>query len=315
MKKRKTLKEFIDDARKIHGNKYNYSKVEYINNHTKICIKCPIHGEFWQLPSNHLKGQGCPKCGAETLRKLKVKSKEEFISDSNLKHNNRYDYSKVNYINNSTKVCIICTEHGEFWQTPNSHLQGCGCSKCSKNCKLTKDEFINLANTTHNWKYDYSKANYVNANTVICIICPEHGEFWQTPHNHTHSQRSQGCPLCRLSKMERELRNYFILKHIDFEEQKRFKWLGKQSLDFYLPKQNIAIECQGIQHFKENEHFGGKNEFDKCIQRDKLKKKLCENNGIELVYYANYDYNFPYEVITDKNKLVLEICKNEKENN
>ena len=180
--------------------------------------------------------------------------------------------------------------------------------------RKTLKEFINDARKIHGDKYGYSKVDYVNNHTKICITCQTHGEFWQTPHNHTHSQKPQGCPLCRLSKMERELRNYFNSKNIVFEEQKKFKWLGRQSLDFYLPKQQIAIECQGIQHFKENEHFGGKNEFGKCLQRDKLKKKLCENNGVELLYYANYDYNFPYEVITDKNKLLIEIYKNEKEN-
>ena len=310
--KKKTTKEFIEDAKRIHGDKYDYSNVKYVNSNTKVCICCKKHGVFTQLPSNHLKGQGCTECKNEALRMAKSKSKEDFIKEATLIHNNKYDYSNVVYINNNTKISILCPKHGEFWQEPRSHLNGCGCSECSKNKKLTKERFSKLGNLIHNNKYDYSKVNYVNANSIVCIICPEHGEFWQTPHNHTHSKKPQGCPLCKTSKMERELRNYFNLKNIVFEEQKKFKWLGRQSLDFYLPKQNVAIECQGIQHFKENEHFDGKNGLYERITLDKLKRNLCKDNNVKLLYYANYDYKFPYEVITDKNKLI-DIINNEKD--
>ena len=306
---KKTLKEFIGDAISMHGNKYDYSKVKYINNSRKVCIICTKHGEFYQLPSNHLKGQGCPKCKRETLRILKSKSKEDFIFEAKLIHNNKYDYSKVNYVNNRTKICIICPTHGEFWQEPRAHLKGQGCSKCSKNCKLTKEEFINLSNSIHNDKYEYSKVKYINANTTVCIICPTHGEFWQTPHNHTHAQNPQGCPKCCSSRMEKEIRTYLMNSHIDFEEQKRFEWLGRQSLDFYIPYGKIAIECQGIQHFKENEHFGGQYGFKEIIYRDELKRLLCLKNGIRLLYYANYKYNFPYQVFTNKEELVDTIKK------
>lgn len=89
--------------------------------------------------------------------------------------------------------------------------------------------------------------------------------------------------------------------------------MGRQSLDFYLPDYNVAIECQGMQHFEEIEHFGGKQGFDECIKRDNLKKDLCAKHNIKLLYYANYEYNFPYEVITDKN-ILSKIISNEKEN-
>lgn len=311
--KGKTTEDFIKEAKKVHGNKYDYSKVKYTNNHTKVCIICKKHGEFHQLPSNHLKGQGCKECKRETLRIMKSKTKEEFINEANLIHNNKYDYSKVNYINNHIKVSIICPEHGVFMQSPRVHLRGNGCSQCSHNKKLTKEEFRNIGNLIHNNKYDYSKVNYINANTKVCIICPEHGEFWQTPHNHTNSKKPQGCPICRISKMERDLGNYFKRLKIMFQRQKKFEWLGRQSLDFYLPDYNVAIECQGIQHFEEREHFGGKQSFDERVKRDNLKKNLCLKHNIRLLYYANYKYNFPYEVITDKN-ILFKIILNEKEN-
>jgi hypothetical protein len=92
-----------------------------------VCIKCPIHGEFWQEANSHLRGRGCPDCDNDIRRK----SSEQFIKEAIEKHGNKYDYSKVDYVNNKTKVCIICPEHGEFWQEPNSHLQGKGCPKCN----------------------------------------------------------------------------------------------------------------------------------------------------------------------------------------
>ena len=184
---------FIEKARKIHGQKYDYSKVDYKGTDTKVCIICPEHGEFWQIPNSHLQGQGCPKCGVEKCANSLRLTTEEFIRRAKEVHGDKYDYSKVEYINNSTKVCIICPEHGEFWQTPIGHLSSKGCAKCARNIQLTTEDFIKKANERHNNKYDYSKVEYVNTHTKVCIICPEHGEFWQTPANHL---KGFGCNVC-----------------------------------------------------------------------------------------------------------------------
>ena len=125
---------------------------------------------------------------------MKYLTTEQFIEKAKQIHGNKYDYSKVEYVNNHTKVCIICPEHGEFWQTPNSHLNGNGCSSCKGLKKLTTKEFIERAKQVHGNKYDYSKTIYVNKRTKVCIICPIHGEFYQTPHNHVYQK--QGCPEC-----------------------------------------------------------------------------------------------------------------------
>ena len=188
--------EFIEKARAIHGDKYDYSKVEYVNAKTKVCIICREHGEFWQLPNNHTHGthpQGCPKCNGVIRR-----TTEQFISEAKSVHGDKYDYSKVEYKNNNTKICIICPEHGEFWQNPATHLKGCGCAKCSGLEKITTEEFIEKAKAIHGDKYDYSKVEYVNAKTKVCIICPEHGEFWKLPYVHL---KGQGCTLCSNRKL------------------------------------------------------------------------------------------------------------------
>lgn len=167
-----TTEKFVARAKQKHGDKYDYSKVKYVNNRTKVCIICPEHGEFWQTPNIHLRGADCPKCvGKGTI------STEEFIARSYEVHGDKYDYSKVEYKTANAKVCIICPEHGEFWQTPRSHLRGAGCPSCSGNKKMTAEEFIVKAREVHGNKYDYSKVEYINNNKKVCIICPEHGEY------------------------------------------------------------------------------------------------------------------------------------------
>lgn len=120
------LDAFLQKSREVHGDKYDYSKVMFKGNRTKVCITCQKHGEFWQLPPNHMRGSGCPFCADEKLRD----TKEEFISKATKIHGDRYDYSKVKYVNSQTKVCIFCKEHGEFWQKANDHVQGRGCPIC-----------------------------------------------------------------------------------------------------------------------------------------------------------------------------------------
>jgi very-short-patch-repair endonuclease len=123
-----------------------------------------------------------------------AKKTELFISKANKIHKNRYDYSKVNYINAKTKVTIVCREHGDFQQTPSNHLCNYNCQKCAKNFQLDTASFIEKAKNIHNDKYDYSKVNYINADTQITIICKEHGEFTQIPDFHIN--RKCGCPKC-----------------------------------------------------------------------------------------------------------------------
>jgi len=132
--KRKTVEEFIKEARAIHGDKYDYSLVKYENGDDKVVIICPIHGEFKQTPYNHLIGE-CYKCGKLKYRDTVSKLPHQFIKEARAIHGDKYDYSLVKYVNAHTAVKIICSDHGEFKQTPNKHLsrkQGCPKCKTSK---------------------------------------------------------------------------------------------------------------------------------------------------------------------------------------
>ena len=194
--KKLTKEEFIKRANKIHNYKYDYSKVEYKDMKIDAVIICPIHGDFPQTPSDHLSGRGCKFCAIEKRANKRRMTLKEFIEQSRKIHGDKYDYSKVNYINNSTDVIITCPKHGDFPQTPANHLRGEGCSDCWEEKKatlynLTLEEFIERANKIHGiGTYDYSKVNYVNMHTDVIIICPKHSDFKQKPTDHL---KGHGC--------------------------------------------------------------------------------------------------------------------------
>jgi very-short-patch-repair endonuclease len=289
MPKRFIKKDFIERAKKVHGDKFDYSKVEYVNSNTKVCIICPIHGEFWQRPADHIRGVGCRLCyGNEKM------TKETFIEKAIMVHGNKYDYSKVEYNGNKTKVCIICPIHGEFWQRPNDHLSGYACPYCGNNLKKTTKQFISEARKIHEDKYDYSKVEYIKAHAKVCIICPIHGEFWQTPQNHLHGANCPYCNCGNKSKMEDNIRNELKYNKINFEQQKTFDWLKYKKnlfLDFYCDEHKLAIEVQGDQHYVSVKRFGGQEDFKLRKDRDRVKKMLCEEHGIKMFYITKKNYS------------------------
>jgi len=137
MSKRTTTQEFISKAKKVHGDKYDYSSVQYVNNKSKILITCKIHGDFEQRPDNHIGlGQGCMRCKADHLALKSTKNQFNFLEKAKIIHKNKYDYSKTKYTKSIEKINIICPEHGSFLQEANSHLKGHGCPKCGLNIKL-----------------------------------------------------------------------------------------------------------------------------------------------------------------------------------
>ena len=197
-KNKLTNKQVISKFKRIHGDVYDYSQVEFVSHKNKVIIVCDEHGSFLQTPPAHLRGQGCPKC----QRKNATKSTELVILEFIEVHGQTYNYNKVNYTNAKTKVLIVCKEHGDFLQTPNTHKNGSGCPKCAhlRNAKSlsnlkkdNSDKVISIFKKVHGNRYDYSATNYHNKKTKLTIICREHGPFLQTRFAH---QSGQGCPFC-----------------------------------------------------------------------------------------------------------------------
>lgn len=290
--------EWIEEAKKVHGERYDYSKVEYVTNSSKISIICKEHGEFLQTPANHIKGKNCPKCTGHFMDKdFFIDKANQLYKDNN--GNSLYDYSLVEYIDSSTHVTIICQKvdpitsevHGVFTKTPNKHLRGQGCPKCGNESiglklRLSNDDFLQKAFPE---EYEYL-TEYVTAKKKIHIKCKKcDHKFWQEAFSHLSGC---GCPVCNESKLEKDVTKFLKELNVKHEKQKRFEWLGRQSLDFYLTDYNIAIECQGIQHFEPKDFFGGKNGLAEIVKRDNKKLKKCLSNGIKMIYVIDNDEYF-----------------------
>ena len=241
----KTIEQIREEANIVYNNKYEYLDIDRTNKKSKIIIKCKEHGIFSKYYHDHLvRNQGCPNCSKPS--KLDDKS---FIQRASIVHNNNYDYSKVIYKNTNTKVCIICSKHGDFLQTPGNHLSGQKCPKCCKNMKYTSDTFIEKANNVHHDLYDYSLINYTNINTKIVIICKEHGVFEQIPQYHL---QGYGCYKC--SNIVRNIDDFII------KANTIHKNIYDYSNSIYISsREPIIIICKihGAFHQTPNDHLNG----------------------------------------------------------
>lgn len=298
------LPSFIAKAKEVHGDKYDYSKAKYVNARSKVCIVCPEHGEFWQSPDSHTQGRGCPKCAHKKTQESFVLSRDEFIDRCNKVHGNKYDYSKVEFKNLHENITIICPVHGEFQQEANHHMRGSGCPKCARKV-YDLDSFITEARKVHGDKYDYSESEYKNIYTNVKIICPVHGEFWQSPGHHVHGV---GCPSCKSSKGEKYIRKLLTENNVPFIAQAKFDNLvGKSerqlAFDFRLKDTNVLIEYQGAQHFRPVDIFGGEKEFLKNQANDQIKRDWCKKNGFTLIE-INKDLNT--NDFSDRDKKIIE---------
>ena len=295
MSKKFKTDEIIEMFKKVHGNKYDYSKVEYTKMHDKVIITCPIHGEFKQEAHAHLKGQGCPKCGIEARSDKRKDNKKQFIEKAMAVHGDKYDYSEVNYIDSQTKVCIICPKHGEFWQMPYSHIGGQGCPKCyneeRKRGRIkTLEQFIGKAIAIHGDKYDYSKVEYTDCMTKVCIICPKHGEFWQTPSSHL---QGKGCKKCGIEK------THSIMSNEKFIEKARAVHGDKYDYSktkYKSPFEYVTITCKKHGDFiqKASYHLSG-NGCSKCGY-EKVKENLSYTTEhfieqAKKIHGDKYDYS------------------------
>jgi DNA-directed RNA polymerase subunit RPC12/RpoP len=257
----------------------DYSLVEYKGSKLKVKIICSIHGMFEQTPEHHLKGKGCPLCAKHIYTTEQIKKK--LI-------NPNYDYSLVEYTGFSNKVKILCKKCGKlFEQRISDHLNGCGCPYCNSQLFYTVNNFLNKANLIHGNKYDYSLVDYKNKKTKIKIICKKcRNIFEQTPNNHLSGY---GCPYCCMSHGELTIEKWLKENNILFEKQKTFSDLKDKRLlsyDFYIPENNLLIEYNGIQHYK---NIFGEKRLHLQKHHDWLKRKYAKNKGINLLTISYKD--------------------------
>ena len=296
-------KHFIEISKNIHNNKYDYSLVEYLNNNTKVKIICTIHGVFEQLPSNHSKGANCPSCVSDSRKKRMKKDNDYFLQKAVEIHGLVYDYSKVDYINNRNKVTILCSKHGSFEQEPRYHLTGSKCPKCvneekSKSMIKSFDDFEKLANEVHNNKFSYKKTDYISMRVDTNIICPIHGEFKQTPHNHVNGYGCFKCSKNGTSKKEKEVLE-FLSNYVECDNTNR-EVLNNKELDVYIPSKRVAIEFNGL--YWHNSKFKDSN-----YHLDKLND--CEEKGIKLIQIFEDEWDNKQEITKSRLLNILNLTK------
>jgi hypothetical protein len=287
--------EVVQKFKRQHGDRFDYSRVEYTNAKTKVIVICKIHGEFLITPNNHISGYGCAKCsgrGFTPSEKL-----QNFLKQAAEIHGDKYTYDKVDIL--ATKLCITCPTHGDFLQSKLNHITGKnGCPECAKKQRglanrLTLEEFITKARKTHGAKYSYDNAVYTGAHNKLLVTCKSHGDFKITPVNHWSND--VGCPSCFSTKSsigEQTIRDWLIDNNISYECQKTFNDLyhlkknAKLKYDFFLPKLNTLIEYDGEYHYKPISYSSGiKPEEQLAVTqaRDKLKTEYAARNGIYLL--------------------------------
>jgi len=283
-----TREKFIEKAINIHGDLYDYMKVEYIDSQTNVIIICKEHGDFNQIPNSHLQGKGCIKCAQIRAANSQRKTTDEFIKEARDIHGNTYDYMKVLYINSHEKIIIICQTHGDFEQTPSDHLRSGGCRECGiikrvAESTFTKEDFINKSKELHDDDYDYSLVNYINSQTKVIIICKTHGEFLQVPNSHI---QGCGCPKC--GGTIKYTKDEIIKKAIEIHGNK----YDYSLVDYIDTHKKIKIKCIDGNHFFEqtpDKHINSKHGCTECFTAFMDTSSFIEKAN--LIHNNLYDYS------------------------
>jgi len=288
------LEKYINKAKLIHNNKYDYSKITleiFTGTMKKYEVGCPIHGFWYVSLDNHIiKKSNCPKCKGFNLTFL------EKIEQAKKIHNERYDYSLIlKDFNTNKKVPIICKIHGQFKQLWTNHVhQSQGCPECKINrspilIEEIKERILNL-NTGLEYDWDSYFGYFDNR---FRIKCQKHGWFNQQVSNHLQGQR---CKKCNNSKGEENIEKFLLENSIDFITQKSFencinpKTGKKLRFDFYLPKLNTCIEYDGELHYISVKYFGGEKEFERIKEMDLIKNEFCKKEGINLLRISYLEF-------------------------
>lgn len=286
MSKRKTTEEFIEEAKNIYGDFYNYSKSVYVSSRDKIIITCPIHGDFEKTPKRFLNNDNCILCKSEARKT----NNDKFIKECSLIHNNYYNYTKTVYNGFNSMIIITCPVHGDFIQKAYMHKSGKGCRKCSEK---SKKDFINEANIYYDFLYDYTKTEYTNSYTHIIITCKKHGDFKILSKSHLNGY---GCPECKR------------LENIEIFKQKsniiHNNYYNYDKVNFKYKTDKVIINCPEHGDFEQtaHSHENLKHGCPICSKsKGELKiRKILEDSGLIVEYQKRFDncrniYPLPFD--------------------
>ena len=307
-----------------------HKKIEWNGVSTYLALKCNNCEKIWYNCSydNFIRGRKCPYCKnyfkkekLNTFLKKCEKNKWKIIEFLDCKND-------ITIWENCYKIRLKCEICGNIWDIKiNSIYNNSKCPKCSLKlsskkrisnekkclneildvCKKRNYEFLGYCDKKGN------NCEWYGSSTYLILKCLHCNQIWRTCTYYNFTHHLRGCPKCKQSHLENEIKEFLFSKNIIFEEQKRFEWLGYQSLDFYIPDKKVAIECQGRQHFEkgwwDNNINNLQKDFEKILYLDQNKKKLCEEHNIKLIYFSNLGIEYPYEVIEDKEILLKKIAE------
>lgn len=302
MTKRLSKTDIVNRLKSIYKDEYDYSlflknSFIYLNSSQKIPIICPKHGVFEKSFTHLLEGKGCQKCALEKKSKSKRMSTVDVVNRLKDIYEDNYAYNNINYVNNHTKLKLVCKEHGPFTKDFAHLLRGQGCPKChkqniSKNHAKSFEDYKTEASKLHKGKYIYLN-DYVNSKSKITIICPKHGEFKQEAESHL---QGHGCPICgnEISNAEEEIFN-FISDRIGYDNvfrRDRSILANRLELDIYVPKFKTAIEFNGIRWHSEM--------FQKNNMYHLNKLNKCNELGIKLIQIFEDEWYQNKEAVLSK---------------
>lgn len=313
-----SLSEWIQRFKKVHGNTYDYQRVEQPRGHRLITIICKIHGEFKQSPYNHLKGHGCNLCASIGRGKASRKSQDDFIAQARAFHGDKFTYEKVEYVTSRTPVVVTCRIHGDFTVSPHNLIRKKSCPGCASDnrgkyegqqeisqrtakarIELARSQIIQKAREVHGDTYEYDLDSYTSARNPMIIICGEHGPFRMRIGHHI--KRGHICPVCAKSVSSHE---YAIMKYLDslgvsYKPRDR-NVLGTREIDILIPQKKLGIELNGrYWHTDDREHKWG------------LRKKWeeAQSKGIRLIHIFDDEWDNKKMIIQDLIKASLGLRK------
>jgi hypothetical protein len=296
-KSRKAGAEFTEKSNAVHGSRYDYSRAVYGGMKAKVIIICKKHGEFKQLPGDHLKRAGCPTCAKKSMAAKAVeKCRVKFIDEANVVHKFKYDYSFAEYTNSKEKLVIVCPKHGKFKQSPNPHLKGIGCPECGNDVKRARnrieaqkaaERFEDEGRRIHGDQFDYSKVEYKGNKVKVLVCCRGcDNEFSVSPNSHL---KGNGCPNCASSKMNKWGHEIAEELGLDHSIEARFDdCRDKNPLPFDLAihvdgEVHTLVEFHGRQHYVAIDAWGGEEALTGVKKRDKIKRKFAKDNGYNFI--------------------------------
>lgn len=293
--------EFETKAFLRHGYKYDYSRVNVVNNRTKVEILCNKHGSFYQAPDHHIRGRGCPACAKEARGPVDKPSPSEFFKRATEIHSGFYDYSRSTFTKLSDKIDILCPIHGPFSTLARKHLQEKrGCPTCGRvknrySRSVMFQDFIDRSIDRHGYAYSYAETSLRFLSDDIDVVCPAHGIFTVVASDHIHGR---GCPKCRPngSTPENELADFIHGLGFDIVRNTR-KVIPPLELDIVIPDIRVAFEFNGI--FWHSEQAGKSTEYHR------KKTEAARSSGYRLFHVYESDWDLNQDQIKERISRVL----------